>query len=221
MKTKTLFIFLSFIFINFLHSQNRKSSCENSSYVNQTEICFPSIKGMTNISKNIKYVNFIKNITFQNNEMLSVYLDDVSINSDPYSSSDMASIYVHSKNKNDISISLFNEMALKMGSFLKKSDNLSSIIKDLDRNYLRNISLDSPILIESYSLNERVKTYLILGKKTVNNKEIVTLTTLNLMYISKKMILSNYAIEYINSGSINSIKQKNDYFVFRILNENN
>jgi hypothetical protein len=52
------------------------------------------------------------------------------------------------------------------------------------------------------------------------NEEIVSLTTLNLMYIRKKMILLNYIIKYNNSSSINDIKQKNDYFVMRLLNEN-
>lgn len=220
MKKIITTIILPFLFLQCSQSKKQNKDCNTTSKINQTEICLPNIKGLTNISLNNKYESYIKQFTIQGNEMLAFYLDNSLINKATIPKYNYASVYVNSQLKKNINKSVFKEMSNTMGSYLKKSNNLETIIKEIERNYLKNISLDNPVVIDSYSLNKNIKTYLLLGKTIEYNNEIVTITTLNLMYIQKKMVLSNYIIKYNNSNSINDIKQKNDYFVMRLLNEN-
>mgnify|MGYP003625150699 CR=1 FL=1 len=220
MKKIITILILPFLFLQCFQSKKQKTDCSTTAKINQTEVCLPNIKGLTNISKNKKYESYIKQFTIQGNEMLAFYLDNSLINEVTTPKYNYASVYVNSQLKKDINKSEFKKMSNTMGYYLKKSNNLETIIKEIERNYLKNISLDNPVVIDSYSLNKNIKTYLLLGKMIEYNTEIVTLTTLNLMHIQKKMVLSNYIIKYNNSNSINEIKQKNDYFVMRILDEN-
>lgn len=217
---KTIILILPFLLLLCSHSKKHNGDCNNTVKIDQTLICIPNIKGLTNISKNKDYDSFVKQFTVKGNEMLSFYVDNLLIKDAFIPKYSYASIYINSQLKKDIDKKTFKEMSNTMGSYLKKVDNIENIIKDVEKNYLKKISLDAPVLIESYSLNESIKTYILLGKTIEHNNEIVTLTTLNLMHIQKKMILSNYIIKYDNSNSINEIKQKNDYFVVRLLNEN-
>jgi len=220
MKKIITILILPFLFLQCSQSKKQKTDCSTTAKIYQTEICLPNLKGLTNISKNKKYESYIKQFTIQGNEMLAFYLDNSLINEANTPKYNYASVYINSQLKKDINKSVFKEMSNTMGSYLKKTNNLETIIKEIERNYLKNISLDNPVVIDSYSLNKDIKTYLLLGKMIEHNNEIVTLTTLNLMYIQNKMVLSNYIIKYNNSNSINEIKQKNDYFVMRILDAN-
>lgn len=220
MKKIITILILPFIFLQCSQSKKRKADCSTTAKIYQTEICLPNLKGLTNISKNKKYKSYVKQFTIQGNEILAFYLDNSLINEANTPKYNYASVYINSQLKKNINKSVFKEMSNTMGSYLKKTNNLETILKEIERNYLKNISLDNPVVIDSYSLNKNIKTYLLLGKMIEYNNEIVTLTTLNLMYIQNKMVLSNCIIKYNNSNSINEIKQKNDYFVMRILDAN-
>ena len=111
-------------------------------------------------------------------------------------------------------------MSEKMGEYLKKADYLEKINETVEKEFLKNISLDVPVSIEKYSLNDNVTTYLMLGKKNEQNEDIYTLTSLNLIYLKNKMVIFNYTVKYNDFKTINKLKQKNDYFVTRLLNCN-
>lgn len=215
-----LFFIFPILFIQCGESRKKTIECKTTVNIDQTEICLPNLKGLTNISNDNKYNSYIKQFKAPGNDIIGFYIDNSLLNETNKPNYKYASIYVNSQLTKDINSTVFKQMSNTMGSYLKKADNLKAVIKDIEENYLKNISLENPIIIDNYSLNDNIKTYLLLGKTIDFNDEIVTLTTLNLMHIQNKMILSNYIIKYKNSSSIDEIKQKNDYFVMRILDAN-
>lgn len=216
MKKIIPILILSFLFLQCSDSKKQKTDCSTTVKINNTKICVPNIKGLSNVTNNKEYSEKIKQLEIIGNEILALYVKEP-LN---YESS---SIYVNPQFKDDISESTYKEMSDKMGDYLNKynkSGLINDYVKELEINNLRNIDFDKELLIDSYRLNKNIKTYLTLGKMIENYTEVYTLTSLNLMHIENKMVISNYIMKYENSNSINEIKQKNDYFVMRLLNGN-
>ena len=199
---------------NYIYSQKRVD-CEANTKIRLTTICLPSLKGQKLISNDFDYKDFIEKFTYQGNEIIGFY-----INRDK-PEYEYVSVFVNSKYKQDVNTALFKKMYSSVGFSIRKTDDLELIIKNIEDNYLENISLDRPTLVDSYSLNSKLKTCILLGKKIELDNEIITISTLNLMHLKGKIVLSNYLIKYENSNSINELKQKNDYFLMRIFNANN
>lgn len=217
---RIIILIITLLFFSCGESRKKTIECKTTVNIEQTEICLPNLKGLSNISNDNNYKSYIKQFKAPGNNIIGFYIDNSLLNEINKPNYKYASIYVNSQLTKDINSTVFKQMSNTMGSYLKKADNLKAVIKDIEENYLKNISLESPIIIDSYSLNDNIKTYLLLGKTIEFNNEIVTLTTLNLMHIQNKMVLSNYIIKYKNSSSIDKIKQKNDYFVMRIIDAN-
>jgi hypothetical protein len=216
MKKIIPILILSFLFLQCTDSKKQRTDCNTTVRINKTKICVPNIKGLSNVTNNIEYSEKIKQLEVVGNEILALYVKEP-LN---YESS---SIYVNPQFKDDISESTYKEMSDKMGEYINKynkSGFVNDYVKELEINNLRNIDFDKELLIDNYRLNNNIKTYITLGKMIENYKETYTLTTLNLMHIQNKMVLSNYIIKYENSNSINEIKQKNDYFVMSLLSGN-
>jgi hypothetical protein len=216
MKKIIPILILSFLFLQCTDSKKQRTDCNTTVRINKTKICVPNIKGLSNVTKNKKYSEKTKQLEVVGNEILALYVKEP-LN---YESS---SIYVNPQFKDDISESTYKEMSNKMGEYINKHNKsgfVNDYVKELEINNLINIDFDKELLIDNYRLNNNVKTYITLGKMIENYKETYTLTTLNLMHIQNKMVLSNYIIKYENSNSINEIKQKNDYFVMSLLSGN-
>lgn len=197
-----------------------KTECDNSVIVNETKICLPKLKGFTDVSNNNNYDDFKTVFEKPDNKIIGFYVENSALNKVEKPKYNFALIYVNSKLQKNINLIEFKQISKNMGSYFKKGDFWETIIKEVENNYLKNISFDQPVLIDDYSLNSSVKTYLLLDKTFEAKKETITLTTLNLMHIQDKMVLFNYIIKYNNSNSINEIKQKNDYFTMRLLKLN-
>lgn len=216
MKKNTLVLILSFLLIQCSDSKKQQKDCNTTVKINKTKICIPTIKGLSNVTNNKEYSEKIKQLGVLGNETLALYVKEP-LN---YESS---SIYVNPNFKDDISESTYKEMSNKMGEYINKNNKngfINDYVKELLTNNLRNIDFDKELLIDSYKLKKNIKTYLTLGKMIENNTEVYTLTSLNLMHIKNKMVISNYIIKYENSNSINEIKQKNDYFIMNLLSGN-
>lgn len=207
-------VIFSISFIALTFSNIKAQNCSRTVKIdNHTEICLPNIIGLKEISRDSQYRNLTKAISYGRNVMLGVYIDK---NSFDFIS---ATIFVNNAIKKDIDNKTFRAMSSQMGTFFKKDYNLKQLMKKY--SVKKNFEIAKDIVIESYSLNSSVKTYLLLGKVIRENKETVILKTLNLIHLKNKMVLSNYMIEYENSNSINKIKQKNDYFIMNLLDNNN
>lgn len=196
------------------------TKCDTIANIANTKICLPELSKMSNILKVAEYDNYVKQFSGSKNTMLAFYLDNTAVAQEIKPSYNCASVYINSEVQGDVGNTVFKAMSKTMGDYLKKADNLKTIIKDIENNYFQDLSFDTPIVINSYNLNDDIVTYVLLGKTIENEVEIVTLTTLNLMHVKNKMVLSNYIIKYDNSNSINVLKQKNDYFIMRIMEIN-
>lgn len=197
--------------------KNEIKNCSNSAFIEQTEICIPNLKGFTNIYENdvadTRFSHIISLLSSQKNEILAFYVEN--------QGDDYSALYVNKTVKRDISNSEYKIMAETMGNYLKHIDFMEDVTEKID-NLLDDVAFpDIPVVIKQYSLNENVVTYFILEKtNNPDNEDIITLTSLNLIHIKSKMVLFNYVVNYIDHNTINTLSQKNDYVISRLLNEN-
>ncbi len=191
----------------------KAQDCSSTVKINSTDICLPQIKGFKEVSKDSKYRDLVKANTYGRNVILGAYIDKT------VSHFISATVFINDALKKDIDNKMFTVISTQMGIYFKKDYNLKQLMKKY--SVKKNFKIDRDVLIESYSLNSSIRTYLLLGKVIWGNREVVILKTLNMLHLKNKIVLSNYMIEYDNSNSINKIKQKNDYFVMRLWNENN
>ena len=215
---KYIFLYTIAILITSCDKSKKNDTCKNKAIIEETEICLPEIKSLNNIFDKkdnniyIKYSDIISTFTTVGNGLLAFYVEK--------SDAGYSCLYYNKKVGNDLSIEEYKIMSEKMGEYLKKADYLEKINETVEKEFLKNISLDVPVSIEKYSLNDNVTTYLMLGKKNEQNEDIYTLTSLNLIYLKNKMVIFNYTVKYNDFKTINKLKQKNDYFVTRLLNCN-
>ena len=74
-------------------------------------------------------------------------------------------------------------------------------------------TLGAPILIDSYSPNEKVRTFIIMTKILFGENEIVRLMSLNMIEIKNRLVNLVYYKDYEGLESITKLKSKNDYMV--------
>lgn len=216
-------LILSFLFILFIQCkepEKKSIDCETREKIEQAIICLPNLKGLANIANDNDYKSFIEQFKSVGNHIIGFYIDTTSLDYTEKRNYNYASIYVSNQLTKDINTTAFKKISKTMGSYFSKEENLKKVIEDVEQNYLENISLEIPIIIDSYSFDNEIKTYLLLGKTIESKREIVTLTTLNLLHVQNKMVLVSYILKYKNKNSIDKIKQKNDYIVMRLLKAN-
>ncbi len=208
-KILTIFVFV--LTLSNIKAQN----CSRTVKIdNHTEICLPKIKGLKEVGKDTKYRNLAQDYAILSNKVLGFYIEKSIPN--PIVT---ASIFMNKRVQQDMDNKTFEKMSEVLAFHLKKSYDPDYLLKLC--NLRTDLEVDRDILIDSYSLNRDIKTYVILGKRKIDNKETVILKTLNLIHLKNKMLISLYVIKYNNSNSINKLKQKSDYFMMNLLDNNN
>ena len=214
-------ILITIIVFTLLSCKNSNNPlCADAVYIKETPICIAEPNELKEVSNDQSFSTFVNQFVSADNNIIAFYVDNETEPNSLDSNKNYASIYTNKNMEKDLSKSQFNQMSKTMGSYLNKPSNINSILKDLNTNYFDNITLGKPIVIDNYASNDNTNTYILLGKTMDNSGEIITLTTLNLIYIKEKMILSNYVIEYENRSSIEELKLKNNNFISSLFKSN-
>ncbi len=202
---------------------NSDVSCEKSVIFGEIKICLPIIDGMIECYSNPNVKARAINSETEGNTGLAVYLNDETYKQISKNGNivfdDYFKIFVIDITK-DIKIgeSELNEIAKGMeGMFVKENWDESNRKYKERWNY---ISVGKPIIIESYSLNNRIKTMVILTKTKTSQKETVMIGILNFIQIKERLVGLNYYKDYDGEESIKNAKSKNDYILLRLLDEN-
>lgn len=200
-----------------------KSICEKQIQYGDIKICLPTIDGMTECYSLPIVKAKAEKFNFEGNPILGFYINNNTyakvdkLNEISYD--DYFQIYASNKLKGiKVGQAELSEIANMIeGSYVK--DNWNDIKKTFE-NGLDNLSIDKPVLIESYVPNKKIRTFVMLVKYQTNNEETFMISTMNILQIKDRMIWLTYYKNYEGAESIKYAKAKNDYIVFQILDEN-
>lgn len=228
---KYVFIIFSFLSFSCQQSDNTIDSnessdtirCENSVHFGQVEICLPIIDGMVECYSNPSVKKKANEYNPQGNSILAFYLNNSTFEKvdelEHLSFDDYFQVYVVDQMK-DIRVGNdeMDEMSsIIEGNYFKENwDNIKAKIEQ-GQDFL---SVGRPILIENYTPNKRVRTYVMLTKYLFGGEEKVLLTSMNLLEIKKRLIWLVYYKNYDGEESIRKAKAKNDYITLQFIDEN-
>ena len=198
-------------------------NCDKSVIFGDIKICLPIIDGMIECYSNPNVKDRVINSETEGNTSLAVYLNDETYRQ-------------ISKNSNIVFDDYFKIFAIDITKEVKiGASELNEIAKGMEEMFVKenwdesnrkykekwnSISIGKPVIIESYSLNNRIKTMVILTKTQTNQKENVMIGVLNFTIIKERLVGLNYYKDYDGEESIKNAKSKNDYILLRLLDEN-
>ena len=199
-------------------------NCRNSRQFGDINVCLPTINGMTECYSN-SIVKARANKLYQaGSTVLGAYL-----NNDIYTKVDQLDelvfddyIFVYAPNKlQGIKIggaeldNLINSMT---GSYLK--ENWTELKGKIEKYHDYLYTLGKPIILESYKPAEKIRTGIFLTKMQLGEKEIISITILNVMEIKQRLICSAYTLNFDGEASIKKAKTKNEIFATQFITEN-
>lgn len=204
---------------------NKKiTNCEKKVKFGDNEICLPLIDNMTEGYGNQTIKRLADKFEYNKNIILAFYLNNKtysrikSIKNEKLE--DYFKIYVAKSSKDyEASVDLINSLANKMAKNYLKIN--WSKLKINIQEQLNNISIDRPILIDSYSPHNKVRTQIFLSKLVIEDTEHFMVGTGNLMLINNRLVFSAYYLKYRGIETFEKVKTKNDYLILKLMEENN
>ena len=203
--------------------QNKQISCIKKVNFGKDILCLPKVDGMTESYDNILIKNLADKFESKDNKTLAFYLNDDTFsrieNIKDEKLEDYFKIFVSKGLINEtVDINLINNFAKRIedGFIVMKWEKLENNIRD----QLPNLSFDKPILIDSYSPHKNVRTQVTLSKIIISGREHFMICASNLMLINERLIFSAYYLKYKEKNTFDITKEKNDYLVLKILEEN-
>ena len=187
------------------------------------DFCLPEIEGMTECYSSPKVKVRADAFNYEGNSILGYYLNNETYqqmeNLDSISYDDYAQVYVTNNLKGiKVGQAELAQMANTMGSdFIQ--ENWSDMQKKLEHSY-DDLSIGTPVLVESYSPHTKVKSFVMLSKIKTNREEAVMLMTLNIIEMKERLIWLAYYKFYDGEESIKEAKSKNDYIINRLMKVN-
>jgi hypothetical protein len=200
-----------------------KTDCDKSVSFGDIDICLPIIDGMTECYSTPIVKARAEKFNYEGNSILAYYINNATYEQvnelNEIAFDDYFQIYASNKSKGmKVGQSELNEIAKVIeGDYVK--ENWNEIKGKLEKNN-DYVSVGRPVLIDSYSLNQKVRTYVMLTKYQIDNNESVLITTMNMVQIKERLIWLAYYKNYDGEGSIKIAKSKNDYIVFQLTDEN-
>ena len=187
------------------------------------DFCLPGIEGMTECYSSPKVKERADAFNYEGNSILGYYLNNETFqqmeNLDTISYDDYAQVYVTNNLKGiKVGQAELDQMANTMGSdFIQ--ENWSDMQKKLEHSY-DDLSIGTPVLVESYSPHSKVKSFVMLSKIKTNKEEAVMLMNLNIIEMKERLIWLAYYKFYEGEESIKQAKSKNDHIIKRLMEVN-
>lgn len=205
------------------NEKTMKSDCESSVQFGDIHICLPQINNMTECYSLPIVKELADQTESKDNIVLAYYLNNEIYNQVEYLDDlvfdDYFKIYGVKKMRNlKVTRTNLNKMAEMMeANYFKK--NWDSI-KDKVNEVFEEITIDIPVLIESYSPHEDIRSGVLLMTLNTGIEEFVLIATLNFILIKNRMVALAYYKTYDGPESVKEAKSKNDYIVLRFVQEN-
>jgi hypothetical protein len=227
MKKTSILIAIIILFCcpNMLTAQVKinNSKCKNSVRFADIIICLPVVDGMfecykkplvkkyfdkLNPTGNPIFASYLKNSHFKHIDSLDVYsIEDYFI---IYGLNKMKGVKIDNTALNTISNLMENGFIKENWDYIKKK------IED-NSDY---ITLGRPVLVKSYTVNSKIKAFVLLSKIENENGEKIQIQIMNYIQIKERLISLSYYLDYYDDNSFKTAKAKNDYITLLLLEEN-
>lgn len=198
--------------------------CKHSRQFGDINVCLPTITGMTECYSNPTIKGRADKLYQVGSTVLGAYINNQIYgkieNLDEIVFDDYFFIYAVNKLQGAKigTPELDNVFNLMTGNYLKETwEELKGKIEKF-HDYL--VSIGKPIILNSYAPNVKTRTCIFLTKMTLENKEMINISILNVSEIKQRMIFSSYALNFDGEGSIKTAKAKNEDFVSKFIAEN-
>lgn len=198
--------------------------CQTVAKYGNIDICNPEIENMVECSSNERIKQREESLPLQGSITLGYYIPKEKFeNIDKLKKlkiSDVIKIYAPEAYSNTFfGTKELNSTftVLKNNYIIAKWDSLKSNIVEKNLEF----ELSQPVLVDSYCLNDKAKSAIILQRASNEVDEKYIVMALNLMECKSRLIFLTYYLEYTGIETVTKVKAKNDYFVLRFLEANN
>ncbi len=206
-----------------LNADQEQISCENKAAFGDMQFCLPDIDGMTECYDLPLVKSLADQFEADGNSVLAFYLNDSTYKHvdslDKIVYDDYFKIYVTNSLQNirqDIA-DLDEMVQMIKGNYLQENWNE---LKQKTESKMDFLSVDVPVIVESYTPHEQVRTIIMLIKYVVGESEVVIVATMNMILLHDRLIWLAYYKHYDGEASIKNAKSKNDYIALRLMSEN-
>ena len=205
------------------NQESKPQRCDKTVTFGDIDICLPVFDNMVECSADPRIKSLIEISNYPGNTILAYYVNDNFFNKlgnlVQVSTDDYINFYVTNSLKGQpINDSLLNQMGnIMTENYL--SENWVDLMKKLEKN-LQYISVGRPVIIDMYSPSDNVRSFVMLTKIVVSNKENILVMTANLIRMKERMVFLAYYKEFNGEESIKSVKSNNDSVVFKLLEFN-
>jgi len=222
------FVFLLFS-VNVLEAQVQNSkidsltNCERKVIIESISFCVPVIDGMVECYNHPIVKKRADDFEYETNSVVAYYLNKKTYDQvdkiDQIKFDDYFKIYIHNDLiKDKFSTKEFIEISkILEGNYVRL--NWPELKNKIEKNH-DYLSVGVPIIINSYTIMEKAKSYAMIAKYIIEDYEYVLVFMLNLLHVDNRLIWVAYYLNYEDDESIKKAKSKNDYIVMRILDEN-
>ena len=217
---------LFFILITLISCSSKESgTCVNSALYGYVNICLPQIKGMTECSAHPN-IQLITQQYLSSGPVLGYYLNNETYKQiDQFKSgettyNDYFMIYGdylrenYQATTNDLEL-----MQRNLEQTLFEGTNYEQISSRIEEAY-GTVSPGRPVLLEKYSPQDNVLTMIVLIKYQNETGETTVVSAVDCILIKKRLITLAYYVAYTGGASIESIKQKNNEAIKRLMETN-
>lgn len=214
---KKIYILLFFIpWFNF-----SQSICQKTIIIGEKTICLPIIAGMTESysSPTIKSISD----TFKGTEdeiIYAVYMANDNVDYDKIMNNGLGyPLYKLYGNKNIVNLeipqNILGDFFQQMKSYL--GEDMTSLTKKINGRFdeiaLDQLSIETPALIDSFSINNNSMAYTLIMEFTIENNKMTVVSNITVTRILKKLLFfANYNIY----NGLDSIKKTNKETIFFI-----
>lgn len=199
-------------------------NCEKTVAFGDLDICLPAFEDMVECSSDPRIKSIIENTNYPGNTILAYYVNKNFFNKlgnlVQVSTEDYINFYATNSLKGvPINDSLLNQMG-NMMSENYISEKWEDLMDNLEKN-LGSISVGRPVIIDIYSPNTNVRSFVMLTKVVVSYKEVVLVMTANIIRMKERMVFLAYYKEFNGEESITSAKSCNISVLSKLLDVNN
>ena len=221
-------LLILFLFIPILNYADL-NKCENPVVFGNTIVCMPEVINMTecyNESIVNTYANLFKGS--DDEEVLAFYVsnDEYENLYETFLENGLRQPYIKVYSiKQAKNVYLSNNDLTTLSNGIKSTfdeyqgSNVESMINSKASEF--NMSFGKPILIEEYSINSKIKTFVALMSVSAGEQNVIMVAVMNLLNIKNRLVFFAYYDEY--KGGMNQIektKSNSDYFALSLLANN-
>ena len=193
------------------------SQCERNAMIGKSELCLPSIPGMTECYQHPDIQKVANSLKAPGTTTIGIYFTEKQYNN--LYSVDQFNDYILVYTVTETIDRAFSPDMLSVvadgliGDFVKTKWNLAS--SEFERR-LPSLQMQRPVIVEEYKINSRIQTSIIMTPMVMNDQTTYLLIAINFLSMNDRLVCFGTYLGYEGQKSVSALKGRNDYFAMKI-----